>query len=244
MTPPGVAGRSPWAPSVAIEDDAIVVHAPAYTDQPIHLSIEAVAAVVDLRDRRARRLPGPMLLGREPAVAGIATASPQSPLSRATLGLAFRHPLPLPETRPGAPWDQPASGSDRPDRWDVLAINAGKQTDQILVTFARRGTPRLPTLASGLTLAVRDRLAGSDGQGPRSASATARSESDQTVTVATLCLVLVAVLTVLMALITSSLGWLVVLAIALPVHLFGTASQTRRGRRLTRRRVGPPSVGS
>lgn len=242
----GTAALGARAASVSFDDDVVVVRAPGYTDQPIRVSLDAVAAVVDLRDRRARRLPGPMLLGRAPTIAGIGTASPQSSLHRATVGLVFHHPIPLPATLPGVTWDQPPAAGDRPapEKWDVLAVNAGKQTDQLLVTFARRGTRRMPTLASGLTVAANSRAAGSTGPAPEEAPTALAAKAEQMLTVATICLVLVTVLTLVVAIATRSPSWLLVLALAVPTYLYGTLRQTRRAQRVVRRGFEPPSARS
>ncbi|WP_208027300.1 hypothetical protein [Rhabdothermincola sediminis] len=235
----GAAGLGARGASVEVDDDGIVVHARSYTAQPIRIRLEALTAVVDLRDRRARRLPTPLSLGRTATVAGVGTASPQSPLHRATIGLVFTEPTALPEVLPGARWDHAAAPGDEspPPVWDALALNAGKHTDQLLAILARRGTRRVPSLASGITLAASGRAGGSAADG-----LARREQSAQVLALATICLALVAILALVLMMSTDSPSWLGLLVLAVPAYLYGTSRLVQPRRRGPRRGIHPSSA--
>lgn len=232
----GAAGLGARGASVEVDDHGIVVHAPSYTPHPIRIRLEALTAIVDLRDRRARRLPNPLSLGRTTSIAGIGTASPQSPLDRATIGLVFTEPTPLPELVPGARWDHTAApGDETPPVWDALALNAGRHTDHLLAILARRGTRRVPSLASGVTLAASARAGGSSTD-----ELTPREHSMAVLALATICLVLVAILALVLTMSTGSPSWLGLLVLAVAAYLYGTSRLTQPGRRGPRRGVNRP----
>jgi hypothetical protein len=235
----GAAALGARGASVEVDDHGIVVHAPSYTARPIRIRLETLTAIVDLRDRRARRLPNPLSLGRTATVAGVGTASPQSPLHRATIGLVFTEPTALPELLPGARWDHAAAPGDEspPPVWDALALNAGKHTDQLLAILARRGTRRVPSLASGVTLAATGRASGSVAE-----ELAPGAQSMPLLALATLCLVLLAILALVLTMSTGSPSWLGVLVLAVPVYLYATSRLVHPGRRGSRRGINPSSA--
>lgn len=202
-----------------IDIDTLVLTTQAYEVATWRLPIAAIATAVDLRPRRARRSPNPLSFGRAVHLARIDTGTQRSFFDQATIALIFR----VPRRVPAGPWDDDPTCPDdeRVTAWDAVVIAAGRQTDHILATLARRGVPRSPTIAAGVLAASR-KARGADNRGGGLQMAAA--DHEQRVILASMCLVLATLLTMALVMATGSPTWLMILVLALPVYL-ATASQ-------------------
>ncbi len=202
-----------------IDVDTLVLTTQAYDVATWRLPMAAVATAVDLRPRRARRTPNPLSFGRAVHLARVDTGTQRSFFDQATIALIFR----VPRRVPAGPWDDDPTCPDdeRVTAWDAVVIAAGRQTDHILATLARRGVPRSPTIAAGVLAASR-KARGADnlGGGLRMGGA----DHEQRLILASMCLVVATLLTMGLVIASGSPTWLLILVFALPAYL-ATASQ-------------------
>jgi hypothetical protein len=212
-----------------VDIDTLVLTTQAYDNGVWRLPISAVATAVDLRPRRAQRLPNPMSFGRAAHVARLDTGTQRSFFDQATIALVFRSPRRL----PAGPWDDDSMSADpAPAKgWDAVVISAGKQTDNILATLGRRGVPRSPSIAAGVLAAARH----SPGGDPfRAGLRMSHAGDEQRLVMASICLVAATALTLALVVATTSPTWLVILLAAIPAYLM-IASQTGAIRSPSRR---------
>jgi hypothetical protein len=210
------AGGSPASVEVGAQD--LVLYAPDTCRGPVSVPIASVAFVVDLRERRARRLPGALVSDRELHVAGIGVVMP---VERATVAIVLEDPTPLPEPLPGRSWGDEPHPADH--LWDVLAVDGGRETDHLLSALARRGASRSPSLAAALV--ARD---GAAASGERRED---RTRARDRIVVSTLAMIVLGIVIAVMVSITQSLGWLIIFVVALAAYF---ATIARAARPLTR----------
>jgi hypothetical protein len=212
-----------------VDVDILVLTIQAYDNGIWRLPISAIATAVDLRPRRAQRLPNPMSFGRAVQVARLDTGTHRSFFDQATVALVFRSPRRV----PSGPWDaDPMSPGPPPAHgWDAVVISAGKQTDNILATLARRGVPRSPSIAAGVLAAARKAPGGDPF---RAGLRMTHGGDEQRLIMASICLVVATALALALVVTTSSPTWLVILLAAIPTYLM-IASQTGAIRSPSRR---------